>query len=91
MCCLSIYMIKYKVCIKLMINFKGGITMSINTLEKDKKDETIVNTLFNEIEKIIINNKTKMAYQFNDTFGKIIVENDQTGNIRMLKEKKKVV
>lgn len=32
-----------------------------------------------------------MAYQFNDTFGKIIVENDQTGNVRMLKEKKKVV
>ena len=37
--------------------------MSINTLEKN---ETIVNTLFNEIEKIIINNKTKMAYQNND-------------------------
>ena len=41
--------------------------MSINTLEKANKEETIVDTLFNEIEKVIINNKTKMTYQINDT------------------------
>lgn len=63
--------------------------MSINTLEKANKEETIVDTLFNEIEKVIINNKTKMTYQINDTLvttyfhiGKIIVENEQKGNIR---------
>ena len=51
MCCLSIYMIKYKVCIKLMINFKGGITMSINTLEK----------AFQSIESWLIKLATPMA------------------------------
>ena len=52
-------------------------------------NEMIVNDLFNQIEKVIISNKEKMIYQISDTLiatyfniGKIIVENEQNGNIR---------
>ncbi len=61
----------------------------MNTLEKTKTNEILIDTLFNQIEKVIVSNKTKMAYQINDTLvttyfniGKIIVENEQNGNIR---------
>ncbi len=57
-----------------------------NTL---KSNEAIVDTLFSQIEKVIVSNKEKMAYQINNTLvttyfniGKIIVENEQNGNIR---------
>ena len=57
--------------------------------KKTKTNEMLVDTLFNQIEKIIVSNKAKMAYQINDTLvttyfniGKIIVENEQNGNIR---------
>ena len=63
----------------------------MNTKKEEKivVDERIVDGLFNQIEKIIIENKTKMTYQINNTLvntyftiGKIIVENEQNGNIR---------
>lgn len=61
----------------------------MNTLEKIDTNEEIVNNLFTKIETIILNNKTKMIYQINDTLvntyfniGKTIVENEQNGNIR---------
>ena len=61
----------------------------MNTLNKINNNEKIVNNLFEEIEKVIVNNKTNIAYQINDTLvntyfniGKIIVENEQKGNIR---------
>ncbi len=61
--------------------------MSLNTLAKN--NEKIVDSLFNQIEEVIVNNKNKMIYQINDTLvntyfniGKIIVENEQNGNIR---------
>ena len=60
--------------------------MSIKVLDKDEK---VVNSLFKEIEDIITTNKTKVAYQINNTLvetyfsiGKVIVENEQNGNIR---------
>ena len=60
--------------------------MRTKTLEKNEK---IVNSLFKEIEDIITTNKTKVAYQINNTLvetyfsiGKVIVENGQNGNIR---------
>lgn len=60
--------------------------MSIKVLDKDEK---VVNSLFKEIEDIIITNKTKVAYQINNilvetyfSIGKVIVENEQNGNIR---------
>lgn len=63
--------------------------MNINKTEKPMIDEKIVDGLFNQIEKIIVENKTKMTYQINHTLvntyftiGKIIVENEQNGNIR---------
>ncbi|MEG1305778.1 MAG: PDDEXK nuclease domain-containing protein [Bacilli bacterium] len=62
--------------------------MQTNTLEKVDKNEMLINELFNEIEQIIIKNKTKMIYQINDTLvntyftiGKIIIEKEQKGNI----------
>lgn len=52
-------------------------------------NDKIINDLYREIEKVIVNNKNKMVYQINDTLvstyfmiGKIIVENEQNGNIR---------
>ena len=63
--------------------------MNTNKTEKPMIDEKIVDGLFNQIEKIIVENKTKMTYQINHTLvntyftiGKIIVENEQNGNIR---------
>ena len=63
--------------------------MSTTTLEKVKLNDEIVNNLFCKIEKIILNNKTKMSYQINNTLvntyfsiGKTIVENEQNGSIR---------
>ena len=60
--------------------------MSIKVLDKDEK---VVNSLFKEIEDIITTNKTKVAYQINNilvetyfSIGKVIVENEQNGNIR---------
>ena len=60
--------------------------MSIKGLDKDEK---VVNSLFKEIEDIITTNKTKVAYQINNilvetyfSIGKVIVENEQNGNIR---------
>lgn len=51
--------------------------------------DKIVNELYSEVEKIIKENKTKMVYQINNTLittnfliGKVIVENEQNGNIR---------
>lgn len=61
--------------------------MSTEILEKP--NEKVVDNLYNQIENIIINNKTKTIYQINNTLvetnfmiGKIIVENEQNGNIR---------
>ena len=63
--------------------------MNTNALEKVENNELIVDSLFSQIEKIIVSNKAKMAYQINNTLvttyfniGKIIVENEQNGNIR---------
>ena len=60
--------------------------MSTKTLETNEK---VVNSLFKEIEDIITTNKTKVAYQINNTLvetyfniGKVIIENEQNGNIR---------
>ncbi len=56
-------------------------------LEKEQKE--VVNNIYNEIYKIVVENKNKMCYQINNTLvntyfmiGKIIVENEQNGNIR---------
>ena len=63
--------------------------MQTNLVEKGKSNEQIVNELFNKIEDIIVNNKSKMVYQINNTLvntnfsiGREIVENEQNGNIR---------
>lgn len=60
--------------------------MSTKVLETNEK---VVNSLFKEIEGIITTNKTKVAYQINNTLvetyfniGKVIIENEQNGNIR---------
>ena len=60
--------------------------MSTQTLQITNNDERIINTLFNQIEEIIVNNKSKMAYQINNTLvntyfniGKIIIENEKNG------------
>jgi predicted nuclease of restriction endonuclease-like (RecB) superfamily len=52
-------------------------------------DNKIINELYDKISDIIVNNKNKMIYQINNTLvetnfmiGKIIVENEQNGNIR---------
>ena len=63
--------------------------MSVNTLEKIETKDEIVNNLFSQIENIILDNKSEMTYQINNTLvntyfnvGKTIVENEQNGNIR---------
>ena len=60
-----------------------------NLKENEKINEKVVNTLFEQIAEVILENKTKMTYQINNTLvetyfniGKIIVENEQNGNIR---------
>ena len=54
-----------------------------------KNNDAIISDMYNEISNIIINNKNKMIYQINNTLvetnfmiGKVIVENEQNGNIR---------
>lgn len=63
--------------------------MNTTTIEKVKNNDEVINDLFNQIEDIILKNKSKMIYQINDTLvntyfniGKAIVENEQNGNIR---------
>ena len=63
--------------------------MKPNIIEKEINNDIIINDMYNEISNIIINNKNKMIYQINNTLvhnnymiGKIIVENEQNGNIR---------
>ena len=58
-------------------------------IEKNINDEVIINDMYNKISNIITSNKNKMIYQINNTLvlnnfmiGKIIVENEQNGNIR---------
>lgn len=54
-----------------------------------KNEEKLLNNMYSKISTIIINNKEKMVYQINGTLintyfliGKVIVENEQNGNIR---------
>ena len=63
--------------------------MAINVLEKIENNEQLITNMYNQISNIIEKNKTKMIYQINNTLvetnfmiGKIIVENEQNGNIR---------
>ena len=63
--------------------------MQTNIIEKEKNNDIIINDMYNEISNIILNNKNKMIYQINNTLvetnfmiGKVIVENEQNGNIR---------
>lgn len=63
--------------------------MQKNTIERVKNNDTIINDMYNQISDIITNNKNKVIYQINNTLvennfmiGKIIVENEQNGNIR---------
>ena len=63
--------------------------MQTNTLEEVKNNDILINDMYNQISDIITNNKNKMIYQINNTLvennfmiGKIIVENEQNGNIR---------
>ena len=53
-----------------------------------KEKNEIINNMYNEISDIITKNKNKMIYQINNTLvvtnymiGKVIVENEQNGNI----------
>ena len=63
--------------------------MKTSVIEKVKSNNLIVNDMYNQISDVIVNNKNKMIYQINNTLvktnfmiGKIIVENEQNGNIR---------
>ena len=63
--------------------------MKTNIMERDKYNEEIVSDIYNKISKVIVDNKNKMIYQINNILvnnnfmiGKIIVENEQNGNIR---------
>lgn len=63
--------------------------METSVMEKSKNNDEIIINMYNEISDIIANNKTKMIYQINNTLvetnfmiGKVIVENEQNGNIR---------
>lgn len=63
--------------------------MKTDIIEKVKDNDTIISDMYNEISSIILNNKNKMIYQINNTLvetnfmiGKVIVENEQNGNIR---------
>ncbi len=53
-----------------------------------KNNEKVIDNMYSEISNIIVENKTKIIYQINDALvktnfmiGKIIVENEQNGNI----------
>jgi len=59
------------------------ILMTINVLEKIENEEQLITDMYHQISNIIIENKTKMIYQINNTLvetnymiGKIIVENE---------------
>ena len=61
--------------------------MQTNVMEKNS--DKIINNIYNQISNVITENKAKMVYQINNTLietnfmiGKIIVENEQNGNIR---------
>ena len=63
--------------------------METNVIEKIKDNDKVISDMYNEISKIISKNKNKMIYQINSTLvetnfmiGKVIVENEQNGNIR---------
>lgn len=63
--------------------------MKTTVLEKVKDNDKIISDMYNEISDIIANNKNKMIYQINNTLvetnfmiGKVIIENEQNGNIR---------
>ena len=63
--------------------------MKTKIIEKMKNNDMIIDDIYNQISDIITNNKNKMIYQINNTLvknnfmiGKIIVENEQNGNIR---------
>lgn len=58
-------------------------------IENVKNNNSIIIDMYKEIENIITNNKIEMIYQINNTLvktnfmiGKIIIENEQNGNIR---------
>ena len=62
--------------------------MQTKVIEKNQNNEIVVTDMYEKIENVIINNKTKMVYQINNTLvetnfmiGKIIIENEQNGNI----------
>lgn len=51
----------------------------------EKKDEKVVNNLFNQISEVIVTNKKEMCYQINNTLVNTyfnIVESKQNGLIR---------
>lgn len=63
--------------------------MVTSTIKDMKANDKIINVLFNQIEEIILTSKKEMCYQINNilvnayfNIGKIIVENEQNGNIR---------
>ena len=63
--------------------------METSMTEKVKDNDVIISDMYNKISNIILNNKNKMVYQINNTLvetnfmiGKVIVENEQNGNIR---------
>lgn len=63
--------------------------MMKNILVETVNNDKVIDGIFKEIEIIIKQNKEKMSYQINNTLvntyfliGKIIVENEQNGNIR---------
>ena len=58
-------------------------------IDKLEDDEQVITNMYHQISNVITENKTKMIYQINNTLvetnfmiGKIIVENEQNGNIR---------
>ncbi len=70
-------------------NQTNQVKVYSNDNEKQKGNEPIITKLFTEIEQIIVNSKNEVAYQINNTIvntyfniGKIIIENEQNGNIR---------
>lgn len=63
--------------------------METSMMKKVKDNDVIISDMYNKISNIILNNKNKMVYQINNTLvetnfmiGKVIVENEQNGNIR---------
>ena len=63
--------------------------MQTNVIEKNQRNNIVINDMYERIEKVIIKNKNKMVYKINNTLvetnfmiGKIIIENEQNGNIR---------